>query len=252
MEVEVHRWILSIWLELRYDRSSAAYWTIPLGTETVCAILRTWVTIWDTAHLFVAKPHLFLAYDQHSSALESPGHILVYPINHCIFPNASWQYRRYRQYSVLGSQYETQAHLFVRKPQNLVGYHSSLGILRICIPGSQLSRHGSGMNRSPADFGAVYSVAYNSSSDTTKIFNPVQNEVLVFVWNQLWQPSTDYRCMVPAQAHLTSETYASEAHAPQSTVHIISQFATFSSCFHDLWIGGHCAHTLASIKRLHI
>jgi len=70
IEVQVHRRIPGICLELCYNRSSTAYLPIPFGKKTVSAILSTSVRLWDTARLFVAKLQLSLAY--HSRCETTP------------------------------------------------------------------------------------------------------------------------------------------------------------------------------------
>jgi len=45
----------------------------------------TYVRVWDTAHLCVAKPQFLLSYDRSAGALDSLGHILLWLICPCIF-----------------------------------------------------------------------------------------------------------------------------------------------------------------------
>jgi len=127
IQVLVHQRILGISHESCYDRCNTAYYPIPFGDKTVYAILSTWVTTWDTACIFVPMPQHLQASDQSSDPPSSPGHILSWPINHCLFANPSWQSRQCRWYWVLGLKYEIWAHLVMVKPLLLLGYDWSSG-----------------------------------------------------------------------------------------------------------------------------
>ena len=138
--------------------------------------------------------------------------ILLWQIQHCIFANPIWQSKQTRRYWVLVSDYETWAHIFVAKPQLLLPYHGCYGTPRTRIPESRMLRHGWGFPGSNAVFAARVLLAHDWRSSTTEIFNPVQNELLGYVWSQLRQAADHYGCVIPVQARLKSDKIATEEH----------------------------------------
>jgi len=84
-------------------------------------------------------------------------------------------------------------------------YHSRSGTPQIGIPERRRLRHGSGIHGEAAPFAAGYVLAYDQSSGTTEICNPVPNDVLGFLRGQLWQAVTHYECLIPGQARLNCD-----------------------------------------------
>jgi len=128
----------------------------------------------------------------------------LWQIKHSILANPISQSTQTRQYWVLVSEYERWTHLFVAKPQLLLAYHYSSGTPLICIPESRKLRHGSDILGSNSPFAAVVFLADDWRLCTTEIFNPVQNDLLGYVWSQLWQAASHYGCVITAQTHCKS------------------------------------------------
>jgi hypothetical protein len=129
------------------------------------------------------------------------------PVNRRIVGISSWQIQNYifvnfvwqsRWYSVLLSEYEPWAHLFVAMPQRLMSYHRSSGTPLIRIPESWKLRYRSGILGSNAAVASGLCLACDWRSCTTVIFNPVQNEHLGYVWNYLSQAASHYGCIILA------------------------------------------------------
>jgi len=171
----------------------------------------TYVWVWDMACLIVAKLELCTHMIELLVNRRIMG-ISLWQIQHRIFAIAIWQSKQTGQYWVLLSEYETWIHIFVAKPQLLLAYHWSSGKPLIHIPVSRKLRHGLGILGSTVAFAAGVFLAYDWRLCTTEIFNPVQNELLGYVSRQLWQAASHYVCIIPAQAHLESDKYCTEAH----------------------------------------
>jgi hypothetical protein len=127
------------------------------------------------------------------------------------------------------------AQVIVVKLQLLLPYYRRSGRLKICIEECRILRHGSCIHGLAAAFPAGYFLASDWSSGTSKIYHPVENDIFRFVWSHHWQAVTRCGCLIPAQTHLESANYATQAHVSQSVVHCIFYFPPFSSCV--LWHG---------------
>jgi len=148
------------------------------------------------------------------------------------------------------SEYDTRTHLFVVKSQHLLGYHWGSGTRQIQIAECWTQRHSSVIPGQAAAFAPGYFPPYAGSPGTTELCNPVLNAVLGFVWSQLGHATTHYGCIMPAQARLKSNEYATDAHVSQCVMHFTLDYAAFSPCFPRLRISGRSAYRLSSIKTL--
>ena len=143
-----------------------------------------------------------LGYSWHSLSIcwpmiEDPKHqrileISLWQIQHCLLADPIWQSKQTRQHWVLMSQNETSAHLFVVKPQLLLGYYSGSHRPLIGLPLRWKQRHCLGFLCSTAAFPTGVFLAYDWRYFTTEIINPVQNQLPRNVWSQLWQSASHY------------------------------------------------------------
>jgi len=148
---------------------------------------------WDTASLFGQIG----SFSTHMIEVQVHQRILgitSWEIQPCVSANPIWQSKQTTCYWVLMTEYEIWAHLFVAKPQPMLAYHWSSSTHLICTLVSRTLRCSSGILGSNPDFTAGVFLAYNSRLCTTEIFNPVQNELLRYVWSQLWKAASHYGC----------------------------------------------------------
>jgi len=138
------------------------------------------------------------------------------------------------------------------KQLRLQAYCRSLSTPQISNPESWILRRDSGIHDYAAPFSLWYFMAYDWCSGTAEICNLVQDEVLWFVWSQLWQGVTLYGCTIPAYTHLKSNTFATGEHVPQSVVRLIFLFPSVLSYVLQIEISGRCPARMSSIKTLHM
>jgi len=122
---------------------------------------------------------------------------------------------------------QLKAHWFVAKPQLLQEYHSRLDTPQNGIPEHQRMGHGSGIHGEPAPFAAGYVLVYDWISGTIEICNQVQNDVLGFLWGQLWQAATHYESLIPGRARLNSDN------KPPKRMYPTSECTFFFSLLHS-------------------
>lgn len=95
-------------------------------------------------------------------------------------------------------------HWFVTEPLVAQESHSCLGTPQIRIPRYSKLRSGFVILGWDPLFAAGYVLAYDWSSETTDMCNPVQNQVVGCVWGQHGQTATHYECIIPTLAQLNS------------------------------------------------
>jgi len=153
----------------------------------------------------VAIPHPLLPYDQRLGEPDSPGHISSWPLLH----NCQSHLAIHTVYAIIeflcqimrhGLTYSWQSR---RVCKNIIVIWVHLRLVSQTIGDWDTARVFVAKLRFSLVLGMSWPLI--SSSGTTEMCNPVQNDIVGFLWGQLWQAATHYECLIPGQARINCD-----------------------------------------------